>query len=204
MALETLPALKLYDSAARTVREVTPLSDATLGVYNCGPTVYDCQHIGNLYTYLTADVARRTFEYLGLRVNQVMNITDAGQLVGDADVGGEDKMAIGARRENVDPLVIAERYTKQFFIDRAKLNILEPKIVAKATDHIPEMIALIERLIAKGNAYVAADGVYFDTTTFPGYGTRLNPESPETRQAGARVEVNPNKRSTFDFALWRK
>jgi len=100
--------------------------------------------------------------------------------------------------------VIAERYTKQFFIDREKLNILEPKVVAKATDHIPEMIALIEQLIAKGNAYVAADGVYFDTTTFPGYGTRLNPEPPDERKAGARVEVNPNKRGQFDFALWRK
>jgi cysteinyl-tRNA synthetase len=133
-----------------------------------------------------------------------MNITDAGHLVGDADEGSEDKMAVGARRENVDPLVIAERYTKQFFEDRRKLNILEPHIVPKATDHIPEMIALIERLIAGGHAYVAADGVYFDTSTFPGYGTRLNPEPPDARKAGARVEVNPNKRNTFDFALWRK
>jgi len=194
----------MYDSASRTVRAFEPLRPHALGVYNCGPTVYDYQHIGNLYTYLTADIARRTFEYLGYDVKQVMNITDAGHLVGDADVGGEDKMAIGARRENVDPLVIAERYTKQFFIDREKLNILEPKVVAKATDHIPEMIALIEQLIAKGNAYVAADGVYFDTTTFPGYGTRLNPEPPDERKAGARVEVNPNKRGQFDFALWRK
>jgi len=194
----------MYDSASRSVREFEPLRPGALGVYNCGPTVYDYQHIGNLYAYLTADVARRTFEYFGYEVNQVMNITDAGHLVGDADVGGEDKMAVTARREHVDPLVIAERYTKQFMIDRAKLNILEPRIVPKATDHIPEMIALIERLIAKGKAYVAADGVYFDTTTFPGYGTRLNPEPPESRQAGARVEVNPNKRSTFDFALWRK
>ena len=194
----------MYDSVSRTVRDFEPLRPGALGVYNCGPTVYDYQHIGNLYSYLTADFSRRTFEYFGYQVNQVMNITDAGHLVGDADVGGEDKIALAARREHVDPLVVAERYTKQFFIDRAKLNILEPKIVPKATEHIPEMIALIERLIAKGHAYVAADGVYFDTKTFPGYGTRLNPESPETRQAGARVEVNPNKRNTFDFALWRK
>src|SRR5437762_8260419 len=113
-------------------------------------------------------------------------------------------MALGARREHLDPLAIAERYTKQFFIDREKLNIEYPTIVPKATEHIPEMIALIERLIAKGHADVADDGVYFDTSTFPGYGTRLNPEPPDTRQAGARVEVNPNKRNTFDFALWRK
>lgn len=175
-----------------------------LRTYNCGPTVYDYQHIGNLYSYLSADIVRRTFEYFGYDVKHVMNITDAGHLVGDADVGGEDKMAVSARREHVDPLVIAERYTKQFFIDRRRLNILDPKIVCKATEHIPEMIALIERLIANGNAYVAADGVYFDTSTFAGYGTRLNPEPPDERKAGARVEVNPNKRNTFDFALWRK
>ena len=193
----------MYDSATRSVREIEPLVRGQLSVYNCGPTVYDYQHIGNLYSYLTADVARRTFEYTGIRVKQVMNITDAGHLVGDADSGSEDKMAVGARRENLDPLVIAERYTKQFMIDRAELNILEPHVICKATEHIPEMISLIERLIATGHAYVAADGVYFDTTTFPGYGTRLNPEPPDARQAGARVEVNPNKRSAYDFALWR-
>jgi cysteinyl-tRNA synthetase len=194
----------MYDSASRTVRSFEPLRPGALGVYNCGPTVYDYQHIGNLYSYLTADVTRRTFEYFGFRVEQVMNITDAGHLVGDADVAGEDKVALSARRENVDPMVIAERYTKQFFIDREKLNILPPHKVPKATDHIPEMIALIETLLAGGRAYVALDGVYFDTTTFPGYGTRLNPEPPDERRAGARVEVNLNKRSAFDFALWRK
>jgi cysteinyl-tRNA synthetase len=172
-------------------------------MYNCGPTVYDYQHIGNLYSYLTADVARRTFEYFGLRTKQVMNITDVGHLVGDADTGGLDKMALGAEREHLDPLAMAERYTAQFMIDRRKLNILDPHVMPKATEHIREMIALIERLIAKGHAYVARDGVYFDTTTFPGYGTRLNPEPPDERQAGARVEVNPNKRHPFDFALWR-
>ena len=181
----------------------TPLREGEVAVYNCGPTVYDYQHIGNLYSYLTADVARRTFEYFGDRVKQVMNITDVGHLVDDADTAGVDKMAVGAAREHLDPLAMAERYTEQFMVDRRKLNILDPHVVAKATEHIPAMIALIERLIAKGNAYVAADGVYFDTTTFPGYGTRLNPEPPDERQAGARVEVNPNKRHAFDFALWR-
>jgi cysteinyl-tRNA synthetase len=132
-----------------------------------------------------------------------MNITDVGHLVDDADTGGVDKMAVGAEREHLDPLKMAERYTAQFMVDRRKLHILDPHVVAKATEHIPEMIALIQRLLAKGHAYVAADGVYFDTTTFPGYGTRLNPEPPDERQAGARVEVNPNKRHTFDFALWR-
>ena len=194
--------IQLFNSATRTVEPFTPLKAGELRVYNCGPTVYDYQHIGNLYGYIAADVVRRTFEYFGYQVTQVMNITDAGHLVGDADEG-EDKMAVGARREQVDPLVIAERYAQQFMVDRRKLQILDPHTIAKATEHIPGMIALIEQLIAKGNAYVAPDGVYFDTTTFPGYGTRLNPEPPDERQAGARVEVNPNKRGPFDFALWR-
>ncbi|HAF10833.1 MAG TPA: cysteine--tRNA ligase [Chloroflexi bacterium] len=195
--------IQLFNSATRTVEPFTPLKRGEVGVYNCGPTVYDYQHIGNLYSYLTADIARRTFEYFGLRVHQVMNITDVGHLVGDADTGGLDKMTVGAQREQLDPLAMAERYTAQFMVDRWKLHILDPQVVAKATQHIPEMIALIGRLIAKGNAYIAADGVYFDTKTFPGYGTRLNPEPPDQREAGARVEVNPNKRNAFDFALWR-
>ena len=171
-------------------------------MYNCGPTVYDWQHIGNLYAYLVADVVRRTFEYFGYRVKQVMNITDVGHIVGDADAG-EDKMAVAAKRERKDPLELAAMYTRQFIIDRHKLNILDPHVIAKATDHLPQMIDLIKRLIEKGNAYVAPDGVYFDVTTFPGYGTRLNAENPADREAGARVEVNENKRHPADFALWR-
>src|SRR5260221_7301088 len=198
-----LVSIQLFNSATRTVEPFTPLRPGQLGVYNCGPTVYDYQHIGNLYGYIAADVVRRTFEYHGYSVKQVMNITDVGHLVGDADTAGVDKMALAAQREHLDPLAMAEKYTEQFMIDRRKLNIQDPHIVAKATEHIPEMIALIERLIAKGQAYVAPDGVYFDTTTFPGYGTRLNPEPPDSREAGARVEVNPNKRNPFDFALWR-
>ena len=195
--------IQMFNSATRTVEPFTPLRPKQLGVYNCGPTVYDYQHIGNLYGYIAADVVRRTFEYLGYTVKQVMNVTDVGHLVGDADTAAVDKMAIGALREHLDPLVMAEKYTAQFMIDRRKLNICDPHIVAKATEHIPEMVALIEQLIAKGQAYVAPDGVYFDTTTFPGYGTRLNPEPPASREAGARVEVNPHKRNPFDFALWR-
>lgn len=195
--------IQLFNSATRLVEPFTPLKQGEVGIYNCGPTVYDYQHIGNLYGYIAADVVRRTFEYLGYRVKQVMNITDVGHLVGDADTAGVDKMAVGARRLGIDPLAMAERFTAQFMIDRRRLNILDPHVVAKATAHVPEMIALIERLIAKGNAYAAPDGVYFDTATFPGYGTRLNPEPPDERQAGARVEVNPNKRNPFDFALWR-
>ena len=131
-----------------------------------------------------------------------MNITDAGHIT-EADDDGVARMENAARSEQLSPLAIAEKYTRMFLDDRHKLNILDPHVMPKATEHIPEMLALIERLIAKGHAYVAADGVYFDTTTFPGYGTRLNQEPPGQREAGARVEVNPNKRHPFDFALWR-
>ena len=193
----------MFNSATRSVEAFTSLRPGEVRMYNCGPTVYDWQHIGNLYSYIVADVIRRTFEYFGLRTMQVMNITDVGHIVGDVDEG-EDKMAVAARREHRDPLELAAMYTKQFLIDRRKLNILEPHVMPKATEHIPEMIELIKTLLAKGNAYVAADGVYFDATTFPGYGTRLNAEPPDERKAGARVEVNENKRHPFDFALWRK
>lgn len=131
-----------------------------------------------------------------------MNITDVGAIVGDVDEG-EDRMDVAARREGKDPLEIAAHYTDVFMRDRRKLNILDPHVMPKATDHIPEMIALITDLIAKGNAYAAPDGVYFDIATFPGYGTRLNREQAEDRQAGARIEVNPHKRNAADFALWR-
>ena len=173
-----------------------------MSIYDCGPTVWADQHIGNLYRYVVSDVVRRTFEFVGYRVRQVMNITDVGHIVGDVDEG-EDRMALAARREGRDPLAIAAEYTRQFMVDRRKLNILDPHVMPKATEHVPEMIALIERLLAKGHAYVAADGVYFDIRTFPGYGTRLNRELLEDRLAGARVEVNPNKRHAADFALWR-
>jgi len=164
--------------------------------------VYAEQHIGNLYRYVVADVIRRTFDYFGYDVTQVMNITDAGHIT-EADDDGVARIENAARSEHLSPLAIAEKYTRLFLEDRHKLNILDPDVMPKATEHIPEMIALIERLIAKGHAYVAADGVYFDTSTFPEYGSRLNTEPLDERQAGARVEVNPNKRHAFDFALWR-
>jgi cysteinyl-tRNA synthetase len=192
----------MYDSASRSVRPFDALREGTVGMYNCGPTVYSWQHIGNLYAYIVADVVRRTFEYFGYETRQVMNVTDVGHIVGDADEG-VDKMELAAKREGKDPLQLAEMYTKQFIIDRHKLNVLDPHVMPKATEHIRQMVDLIERLIARGNAYAASDGVYFDVTTFPGYGTRLNAEPPDERQAGARVEVNENKRHPFDFALWR-
>ncbi|GAC1490046.1 MAG: cysteine--tRNA ligase [Candidatus Limnocylindrales bacterium] len=194
--------IQLFDSATRSVRPFIPLHAGEVRIYDCGPTVYSYQHIGNLYRYVVADVVRRTFELFGYRVTQVMNITDAGHLVDDADTG-EDKMELAARSEGQDPNAIAQRYTDRFMEDRRKLNILDPHVMPYATRHIPEMVALIEKLVATGHAYVATDGVYFDVTSFSGYGTRLSPEAPDERRAGARVEVNENKRHPFDFALWR-
>ena len=184
------------------MRTFEPLEEGKVRIYDCGPTVWSFQHIGNLYRYIVADVIRRSFELLGYDVTQVMNITDVGAIMGDVDEG-EDRMAVAARREQRDPLEIAARYTDVFMADRRKLNILDPHVMPKATEHIPEMLLLIEQLIAKGHAYPAADGVYFDISTFPGYGSRLNRELQEDRVAGARIEVNPHKRNPADFALWR-
>jgi cysteinyl-tRNA synthetase len=196
------PGVRLYNSATRQVEPFVPLHPGEVRVYDCGPTVYDWQHIGNLYRYIVSDVQRRTFEYLGYRVKQVMNVTDVGHIVGDVDEG-EDKMMLAAKREGRDPETLARRYTDQFMADRRKLNVLDPHVMPKASEHIPLMIELIQKLIDGGHAYVAADGVYFDIASFPGYGTRLNVEPPQEREAGARVDVNPNKRNPSDFALWR-
>ncbi|MEK7284932.1 MAG: cysteine--tRNA ligase [Chloroflexota bacterium] len=195
-------AVRIYDSARREVVPFEPLEPGQVRIYDCGPTVYDWQHIGNVYRYIVADVVRRTFEHLGYRVTQVMNVTDVGHIVEDLDQG-DDKMELAARRERKDPQALAKTYTDRFMDDRRKLNILDPHVMPKATDHIPQMIALIGKLIDSGHAYVASDGVYFDVSTFAGYGQRLNREGIEAREAGARVAVNPNKRHPFDFALWR-
>jgi cysteinyl-tRNA synthetase len=196
------PGVRLFNSASRQIEPFVPLVPGQAGIYDCGPTVYDWQTIGNLYRYIVSDVQRRTLEYLGYRVKQVMNITDVGHIVGDVDEG-EDRMMLAAKREGRDPETLARKYTDQFMTDRRKLNVLDPHVMPKATEHIPEMIALIHRLIDKGNAYVAADGVYFDISTFPEYGKRLAGELTADLVAGARVDVNPNKRNPADFALWR-
>ncbi|TMC06090.1 MAG: cysteine--tRNA ligase, partial [Chloroflexi bacterium] len=165
------PGVRLFNSASRQVEPFVPLVPGQAGIYDCGPTVYDWQTIGNLYRYIVSDVQRRTLEYLGYRVKAVMNITDVGHIVGDVD-DGEDRMMLAAKREGRDPETLAHKYTEQFMDDRRKLNILEPHVMPKATEHVPEMIHLIKRLIDTGHAYVAADGVYFDIATFRGYGTR--------------------------------
>ncbi len=197
--------LKLFNTLGRRKQEFRPIRDNEVGLYTCGPTVYDYAHIGNLRTYIFEDILRRVFEYNGYTVKHVMNITDVGHLtgdnVGDADIG-EDRMELSAQRTGKSAWDLAELYTQAFFKDTKRLNILRPHIVCKATDHIPEQIALIKKLAAKGYTYKTSDGIYFDVSKFPGYG-ELAGQSLEEKEAGARVEVNPEKRHPADFALWK-
>ncbi len=194
--------IHIYNTLTRRKETFRPVEPGKVRMYNCGPTVYDQAHIGNLRTYIGADVARRAFEYLGYEVRQVMNITDVGHLTSDADEG-EDRMAVGVRRTGRDPWEIAERCANLFFQDTAALNILRPHVTPKATDHIPDMIDLVQRLEEKGYTYRIGDGIYFDVSRFPDYG-RLTGQSLDEMRAGARVAVNPEKRHPADFALWRK
>lgn len=197
-----MAALELWNGLTRSVEPFVPIDPAGVRVYTCGPTVYDYATIGNMRAYVFADVLRRTLEYFGLPVVHVMNITDVGHLVSDADEG-EDKMLVGMRREGRTPWEIAEFYASVFFRHTHALNILRPTIVAKATEHVPEMIEFIQELEKLGYTYEISDGVYFDISKFAGYG-QLSGLDLEGQMAGARVEVNLEKRHPADFALWRK
>ena len=194
--------MKLFNSLTRRKEDFKPLRPAEVGMYVCGPTVYQYAHIGNMRPYVFADLLRRTLEYNGYRVRHVMNITDVGHLISDADEG-PDKMVESARREQKSPYEIAAHYTEAFMRDIGRLNVQRPSVVCPATGHIPEMIAMVERLVELGHAYEVDDGIYFDVTTFTGYG-RLSRADLGGQLAGARVEVNPQKRNAADFALWKK
>ncbi|HWR92673.1 MAG TPA: cysteine--tRNA ligase, partial [Desulfobacterales bacterium] len=193
--------LHLYNTLTRQKEEFTPIRPGEVGLYTCGPTVYNFAHIGNLRTYLFEDVLKRVLIFNGYAVRHVMNITDVGHLTGDRDMG-EDKMESGSRREGKTAWDIAEFYTQAFKQDIAQLNILEPTLWCKATDSIPEQIGLVRILEDKGFTYRTSDGIYFDTARFPGY-ARLSSQNLEALQEGARVEKNPEKRSATDFALWK-
>ena len=193
--------LYLYNSLSRQKEEFKALQNDFVGLYTCGPTVYNYAHIGNLRTYIFEDVLKRVLYYNGHRVKHVMNITDVGHLTGDRDMG-EDKMEKGARREGKSAWEIAEYYTRAFQKDIANLNILDPDIWCKATDTIPEQIALIQKLEEKGYTYPISDGIYFDTAMVPNY-AKLSHQNLDALQEGARVEKNPEKKNTTDFALWK-
>lgn len=192
----------LYNTLTRGKEEFRPITPGKVGMYTCGPTVYQYATIGNLRSYVFADVLRRVLQYNGLKVKMVMNITDVGHLVSDADEG-EDKMLVAVGREKKTPWEIAEYYTEVFMKDSARLNILRPTVVSRATEHIPEMLEMVVELVEKGYAYETSDGIYFDVSKFPQYG-RLSGVNLEEQLAGARVQENPEKRHHADFALWKK
>ena len=193
--------ITLYNTLTRRKDAFEPIAPPNVGLYTCGPTVYNYAHIGNLRTYVFEDILKRALVRCGFDVQHVMNVTDVGHLVSDADEG-EDKMTVGARREAKSVTEIADFYWQAFRSDLQRLNIIEPDTWCKATDHIAEQIDLVRKLEANGFTYVIDDGVYFDTSKFPDYGNlaRLDVEG---LQAGARVEMVPGKRNPTDFGLWK-
>ncbi len=193
--------LQLYNSLDRKKSEFITIHPGKVGLYTCGPTVYNFAHIGNLRTYIFEDILKRILLYNDYQVKHVMNITDVGHLTGDRDMG-EDKMEKGAQREGRTAWEIAEFYTQAFKSDIERLNILEPDIWVKATDTIDDQIAMIKILEEKEYCYQTADGIYFDTSRFKNY-TRLSHQDIESLREGARVEKNPEKRNATDFALWK-
>lgn len=194
--------LKLYNTLTKKKEMFKPLKKGIVTMYNCGLTVYDYATIGNLRAFTFADMLRRYLEYNGFAVKQVMNFTDVGHMFEDVDIG-EDKMETAVMREKKDPWSVAEFYIKAFLEDAKKMNFEEPMVRPRATDHINEMIELVEKLIEKGYAYVVNGSVYFDVAKFKDYG-KLSGNTIEKLKigAGGKVEYNPDKRNQFDFALW--
>lgn len=190
-----------YNTATRKKEEFGPVNEGKVGIYSCGPTVYSSPHIGNMYAYVCWDVLVRTLEFLGYEVHQVVNITDVGHLVNDADEG-EDKMEKGSKKEGLSAWDLAKKYENEFVENLDKLNIKRPWKMPRATEHIKEQIELIELIEKNGFVYRISDGIYFDTSKFPGYGdfAHLN---LEMIKEGARIEANPEKKNPTDFALWK-
>jgi len=197
-----VPPVRLYNTFTRAKEELQPLRDGVVRIYSCGPTVYRYVHIGNLRTFMLPDLLRRSLDYLGYQTEQVMNITDVGHLTDDTFDRGEDKMLVSARLENKSPKEIAEHYTTAFMDDAAKLNIRRADQYPHATHYIPQMIDLIEKLIAGGHAYEVGGNVYYDIASFPAYG-KLSRNTTDKLLAGARGEVDPRKRHPGDFTLWK-
>ena len=185
--------VKLYNTLTRKEEDFTPLVGNEVRIYSCGPTVYSYAHIGNFRSYVFMDNLRRVLRYNGYTLKHVMNITDVGHLESDADEG-EDKMEKAARKENKNPYEIAEFYTKAFFKDMDKLNIDRPEIIAKATDHIPEMLEYVKEIIKNGYAYETSKGIYFDISKLDKYPVLSNRKLDE-QIAGARVDVDEEKRN---------
>ncbi len=193
--------MRVYNTLTRQVEDFKPISEKEVTLYSCGPTVYDYAHIGNLRTYIFVDILKRVLIFNGYNVKHVMNITDVGHLTGDRDAG-EDKIEKKAALEEKNAWEVAKFYTNVFKNNLKELNVLEPTIWARATDHIAEQIELVKKLDEKGFLYRTSDGMYFDTSRFADYGklARLNLSGQEE---GARVEVNVEKKNPSDFAVWK-
>ena len=194
--------LKIYNTLSRSKEVFVPVRPGRVGIYTCGPTVYNYAHIGNLRTYIFMDILRRVFAFNGYKVKSVMNITDVGHLLSDAD-DGDDKMSMAAAEQKKTPEEIAEFYSAAFFRDIARLNVRRPDVTPKATEQIGDMIKIVQALLDKGYAYETDDGIYFDISKFPDYG-KLSGANLEEQLAGARVDINTGKRHPADFALWKK
>ena len=194
-------ALQLFNSSSRRKETFRPLEPGVATVYSCGPTVYSAQHIGNMRPYLFADLLVRALRATGLKVTHAINITDVGHLTDDADAG-EDKMEMAAQKTGRRAAEIAAEYTEQWLDDRRRLGVRDPDILCKATDHIPEQIAMIQKLEDKGATYGLPDGVYFDVSQFPRYADLAGLDL-EAQQGGPRIGEVEGKRHPADFALWK-
>ncbi len=197
--------MKIYNTLTKKIEQFIPNEDGVVKMYTCGPTVYNYAHIGNLRTYIFEDILEKSLKLEGYKVNRVMNITDVGHLVGDAD-GSEacDKMSKTANEQNKSVMEIADFYTKAFFEDLDKLNIKKPETVSRATDNIDMYIKIIEVLLEKGIAYKSSNGnIYFDITKANDY-YKLSGKSPEDLQVAVRddVQEDTGKKNAFDFGLW--
>ena len=191
-----------YNTLTKKKQIFIPLNLKEVKIYSCGPTVYKDATIGNMRTNIFQDVLRRVLRYNGYKIKHVMNITDVGHLVSDGDEG-EDKMLKSAREEHKTPLEIAKHYTKLFFNDLESLNIESPEVVCKATEHIKEMLEYVKELMKNGYAYETSTAIYFDISKLDKYPILSN-LNVEKQKAGARVDVDPEKRNPYDFALWIK
>ena len=191
-----------YNTLTKKKEKFEPIDEKEVRIYSCGPTVYKDATIGNMRTNIFQDVLRRVLKYNGYKIKHAMNITDVGHLVSDADEG-EDKMIKSAKEMHKSPLEIAKYYTELFFEDLKKLNIETPEIICKATDHIPDMIKYVEKLLKNGYAYETDTAIYFDISKLDKYGI-LSGVNLDEQKAGARVDVDSQKRNPYDFALWIK
>lgn len=196
-------ALKIYNSFTKQKEVFKPIHEGMVGMYVCGPTVYGPPHLGHARSYTNFDVIYRYLQFLGYKVKYVQNITDVGHLVGDGD-DGEDKILKQARAEQVDPYQIAYKYETMYFDAMAKLNIMKPSISARATAFIPEMIEMVEDIVAKGYGYITERGnIYFDVRKFSKYG-QLSNRKLDNNVSGERIDIADDKRAPEDFALWKK